>query len=404
MKAVRWYGNRDVRVEEVPDPVIQAPGDAIIRITASGICGSDLHLVDGYVPSMEQGDILGHEPMGIVEEVGPEVKTLQRGDRIVVPFNISCGECFFCKKTLFAACDRSNTPEGRELSRKALGYPGGAAFGYSHLTGGFSGGQAEYLRVPFADVGGFKVESDLPDDQVLFLSDILPTGYMAAENCEIESGDTVAVWGCGPVGQFAIQCAWLLGAGRVIAIDRVPERLAMARELGRAETLNFDDNSKEGTIPERLARMTGGRGPDRCIDAVGAEAHGMGSFDAVVDNLKAKVNLATDRAHALREAIMCCRKAGTVSVPGAYFGAIDKVPFGAAMNKGLTIKTGQTHTRRYMKPLFDLIQRGDLSPAQIITHRIGIDDAPELYKTFRDKQDGCIKVVIKPQGVPRSQS
>lgn len=392
MKAICWYGNRDVRVENVPDPVIEQPGDIVIRITASGICGSDLHLVDGFVPSMEKGDVLGHEPMGIVEDVGAEVKMFRKGDRVVIPFNIACGECFFCRKTLYGACDRSNTPEGREISKKALGHPGGASFGYSHMTGGFPGGQAEYLRVPFAEVGAFKVDSDIDDEQVLFLSDILPTGYMAAENCQMEPGDTVAVWGCGPVGQFTIQCAWLFGAGRVIAIDRVPERLQMARRLGRAETLNMD----EGSIPERLDEMTSGRGPDRCIDAVGAEAHGMGAVDAVVDNVKSAVRLATDRPHALREAIMTCRKGGTVSVPGVYIGMLDKVPFGAAMNKGLTIKTGQTHVRRYMQPLFDMIAAGKLNPAAIITHRIGLDAAPEIYKTFRDKKDGCVKVVIKP--------
>lgn len=394
MKAVCWYGNKDVRVENVPDPRVESPTDAVIRITATAICGSDLHLVDGFVPHMEQGDILGHEPMGIVEEVGSEVKNLRKGDRVVIPFNIACGECFFCAKTLFGACDRSNTPEGAQLSKKALGHRGGASFGYSHLTGGFSGGQAEFLRVPFADVGAFKVESGVSDEEVLFLSDILPTGYMAAENCGIEPGDTVAVWGCGPVGQFCIQCAWLLGAGRVIAIDRVPERLEMAARLGRAEVLDFS----QVDVPARLDEMTAGRGPDRCIDAVGAEAHGFGALDAVVDNIKATVGLATDRAHVLREAIMCCRKAGTVSVPGVYLGALDKIPFGAAMNKGLTIKTGQTHVRRYMQPLFDLISDGRLRPQEIVTHRIGLDDAPAHYKMFREKTDGCIKVVIKPHG------
>jgi threonine dehydrogenase-like Zn-dependent dehydrogenase len=394
MKAVRWYGNRDIRVEEVPDPIIQDPTDAIIRITSTAICGSDLHLVNGFVPHMEKGDILGHEPMGIVEEVGSNVRKIRKGDRVVIPFNIACGECFFCEKQLTAACERANTHEGRELSRAALGHPGGASFGFSHLTGGFPGGQAQYLRVPFADVGAFKIESNIEDDQVLFLSDILPTGYMAAENCGIEPGDTVAVWGCGPVGQFCIQSAWLLGAGRVIAIDRVPERLEMARRLGNAETLNFE----EGKIPERLNEMTKGIGPDRCIDAVGAEAHGMGSTDAVIDKIKSTVGIGGDRPHVLREAIMCCRKAGTVSVPGVYVGMLDNIPFGAAMNKGLTIKTGQTHVRRYMQPLFDMIAAGKLKPAAIITHRIGIEKAPEMYNSFRDKKDDCIKVVIKPNG------
>lgn len=394
MKALCWHGVKDVRIDEVPDPRIVDATDAIIRVTASGICGSDLHLVDGFVPSMKDGDVLGHEPMGIVVEVGSQVRHIRTGDRVVVPFNIACGDCFFCRKTLTGACDRSNTPEGREISKKALGHPGGAAFGYSHMTGGFAGGQAEYLRVPFADVGAFKIESDIEDEQVLFLSDILPTGYMAAENCDIEAGETVAVWGCGPVGQFCIQSAWMFGAGRVIAIDRVPERLEMARRLGRAETLDMT----EGSVPERLNEMTQGRGPDRCIDAVGAEAHGMDTSDAIIDNVKAKLHIATDRAHALREAIMCCRKAGTVSVPGVYVGLLDNVPFGAAMNKGLTIKTGQTHVRRYMQPLFESIKSGKIKPSAIITHRIGLNEAPEMYQTFRQKKDGCIKVVIKPHG------
>lgn len=399
MKAVCWYGNRDVRVENVADPKIEQPTDVVIRVTNTAICGSDLHLVDGFMPTMEEGDVLGHEPMGIVEEVGTGVRSLQRGDRVVVPFNIACGDCFFCRKTLYSACDRSNTEKGRELSKKAMGRPAGAALGYSHMLGGFAGGQAEYLRVPYAEVGAFKVESDIPDEQVLFLSDILPTGYMAAENCGMEPGDTVAVWGCGPVGQFAIQCAWLFGAGRVIGIDRVPERLGMARRLGLAETINMND----GNVPDQLDAMTQGRGPDRCIDAVGAEAHGMGAFDAVVDNVKAAVHLATDRPHVLREAIMCCRKAGTISVPGVYIGLLDKVPFGAAMNKGLTIKTGQTHVRRYMQPLFDLISEGKLKPEAIITHRIGLDEVPNMYKTFREKLDGCVKVVIKPHGDAQSR-
>jgi threonine dehydrogenase-like Zn-dependent dehydrogenase len=396
MKAVCWYGNRDVRVEQVADPRVEQPTDVVIRVTTTAICGSDLHLVDGFMPSMEQGDVLGHEPMGIVEEVGSEVRNLRKGDRVVVPFNIACGKCFFCTKSLYAACDQSNTPKGKKLSKKALGHPAGAALGYSHMLGGFAGGQAEYLRVPFADVGAFKVEADLPDEEVLFLSDILPTGYMAAENCGIEPGDTVAVWGCGPVGQFCIQCAWLFGAGRVIGIDRVPERLEMARRLGRAETLDMS----EGEIPEKLDDMTEGRGPDRCIDAVGAEAHGAGTTDAVIDSIKASVGLGTDRPHVLREAIMCCRKAGTVSVPGVYIGFLDKVPFGAAMNKGLTIKTGQTHVRRYMQSLFEMIEAGKLKPSGIITHRIGLEQAPEMYKVFRDKGDGCVKVVINPHGPP----
>jgi threonine dehydrogenase-like Zn-dependent dehydrogenase len=390
MKALCWHGTSDVRVDTVADPVIQEPRDAIIKITASGICGSDLHLFDGFMPTMEAGDILGHEPMGEVVEVGPGVKNLKRGDRVVVPFTIACGSCFFCEKTLFSLCDNSNP--NKAIAEKAMGHSPSGLFGFSHMLGGFPGGQAEYLRVPFADVGPLKIESSLPDEKVLFLSDIFPTGYMAAENCGIEDGDTVAVWGCGPVAQFAIQSAWMLGAGRVIAIDRVLERLAMAKKYGRAETINFD----EVDVYDTLQEMTKGRGPDRCIDAVGCEAHGTGSVDAVVDKVKAAVMLTTDRSHVLRQAIMCCRKGGTISVPGAYVGFPDKLPFGAFMNKGLTLKSGQTHMQRYMKPLLEKIEEGKIDPSFVITHRIKLEDAPEAYKTFRDKKDGCIKVVIKP--------
>jgi threonine dehydrogenase-like Zn-dependent dehydrogenase len=306
-----------------------------------------------------------------------------------VPFVIACGACFFCKRTEFSLCDTSNP--NAEIARKAMGHSPAGLFGYSHMLGGFAGGQAEYLRVPHADVGPIKIESPLPDDQVLFLSDIFPTGYMAAENCGIEPGDTVAVWGCGPVGQFAIRSAWLLGAGRVIAIDRVPERLRMA-ESGKAETIDFMATD----VYDRLMEMTAGRGPDRCIDAVGCEAHGMGSFDAVVDKVKATLMLTTDRAHALREAIRCCRKGGTVSVPGVYVGLIDNFPFGAAMGKGLTLKMGQTHMQRYLRPLLELIERGAIDPSFVITHHVSLADAPKAYETFRDKKDGCIKVVIRP--------
>jgi threonine dehydrogenase-like Zn-dependent dehydrogenase len=340
--------------------------------------------------TMEKGDILGHEPMGIVVEVGSAVKKLKKGDRVVVPFTISCGECWFCKKGLFSCCDTSNP--NAKIAEKALGHSPAGLFGYSHMLGGFAGGQAEYLRVPFADVGPLKVPDHLTDEQVLFLSDIFPTGYMAAENAGIEAGDTVAVWGCGPVGQFAIQSAWMLGAGRVIAIDNVPERLTMAREKGRAETFNFD----EGSVYDRLQELTNGRGPDRCIDAVGAEAHVGGSIDSVVDKAKAAVMLGTDRPHALREAIYCCRKAGTVSVPGVYLGFLDKVPFGAFVNKGLTMKSGQTHVQRYMAPLLAKIESGEIDPSFVVTHTVPLDDAPKMYKTFRDKEDGCIKVVLKP--------
>lgn len=394
MKALCWHGSGDVRVDTVADPQIQDPRDIVVRITASGICGSDLHLFDGFMPTMEAGDILGHEPMGEVVEVGSAITNLRVGDRVVVPFTLSCGDCFFCKKTLFSCCDRSNP--NAALAEKAMGHSPAGLLGYSHLLGGFAGGQAEYLRVPYADVGPLKIESDLPDDRVLFLSDILPTGYMAAENAEIEAGDTVAVWGCGPVGQFAIQSAWLLGAGRVVAIDCVPERLAMAQKFGRAETIDFTKES----VSDRLKEMTDGRGPDRCIDAVGCEAHATGSFDAVLDKAKAAVKLGTDRAHVLREAIMCCRKGGTVSVPGAYVGVPDKIPMGAFMNKGLTMRSGQTHMQRYMKPLLARIERGEIDPSFVITHRVALEDAPKMYQTFRDKEDGCIKVVIQPGLAP----
>lgn len=390
MKALCWHGKGDVRVDTVPDPRIKEPTDAIIRITASGICGSDLHLLDGFMPSMEPGDVLGHEPMGEVIEVGKAVTRLKKGDRVVVPFTISCGSCFFCEKSLFSCCDVSNP--NREMAAKMMGHSPAGLFGFSHMMGGFPGGQAEYLRVPYADVGPLKIESDLPDEKVLFLSDIFPTGYMAAENCGIEKGDTVAVWGCGPVAQFAIQSAWMLGAERVVAIDHVPERLAMAAEFGRAETINFE----KVDVYERLQELTHGRGPDRCIDAVGCEAHATGSFDAIMDKAKSSINLTTDRAHVLREVIKCCRKGGTISVPGAYVGFPDKIPFGAFMNKGLTLKAGQTHMQRYMRPLLDKIEKRQIDPSFVITHRVKLKDAPEAYAKFRDKKDGCIKVVLTP--------
>ena len=390
MKALCWHGKNDLRVDTVPDPVIQEPTDVIIRVTSTAICGSDLHLFDGYQPTMEPGDILGHEPMGVVVEVGSGVSKLKKGDRVVVPFVIACGSCFYCSKTLFSCCDTTNP--NAKMAEKMMGHSPAGLFGFSHMLGGFAGGQAEYLRVPHADVGPIKIESDLPDEKVLFLSDIFPTGYMAAENAEIEPGDTVAVWGCGPVAQMAIQSAWMLGAGRVIAIDRVPERLAMAKDHGKAETINF---AKED-VYERLQEMTNGRGPDRCIDAVGAEAHETGGVDAVLDKVKAMVMLGTDRAHVIRQAIFCCRKGGTVSVPGVYIGMIDKFPFGGAMAKGLTIKMGQTHVQRYTRPLLEKIESGAIDPSFVITHRLPLADAPAAYKTFRDKEDGCIKVVLKP--------
>ncbi|SFZ80774.1 Threonine dehydrogenase [Devosia enhydra] len=390
MKALCWHGKHDVRLDTVDDPKLLHANDAIIKVTACAICGSDLHLYDGFMPGMESGDVLGHETMGEVIEVGRDVTNLRPGDRVVVPFNISCGECFFCQKGMFSLCDRTN--RNADVARKAMGHAPAGLFGYSHMLGGYAGGQAEYLRVPYANVGPIKVPDELTDEQVLFLSDIFPTGYMAAENAQIEPGDTVAIWGCGPVGQFAIQSAWLLGAGRVIAIDNVPERLAMAERHGHAETLNFDEVS----IPEMLFEMTDGRGPDRCIDAVGTEAHVDASPDSLLDAAKKAMMLGTDRPHVLREAIMACRKGGTISMPGVYVGFLDKVPMGAFMNKGLTLKTGQTHTHRYLKPLLDMVVQGKVDPTFVITHRAGLEDGPELYKTFRDKKDGCIKVVMKP--------
>ncbi|MDB5773307.1 MAG: fdm 4 [Burkholderia sp.] len=392
MKALVWHGKSDIRYDNVPDPEILNPRDAIIRVTSTAICGSDLHLFNGLNPTMESGDIMGHEPMGEVLEVGSGIKNLKKGDRIVVPFTISCGSCFFCQKTLFSLCDNTNPNE--EIARKALGHSPAGLLGFSHMFGGYAGGQAQYLRVPFADVGPVKVPDGIPDEQVLFLSDIFPTGYMAAENAEIEPGDTVAIWGCGPVAQFAIQSAWMLGAGRVIAIDRVPERLQMAERCGKAETINFSEI--DGSVYDKLMEMTNGRGPDRCIDAVGAEAHGTGSADALLDRAKMAVYLATDRPHALREAMMAVRKGGTISVPGVYVGLLDKIPFSAVMNKGVTIKTGQTHVPRYYERLLKKIVGGEIDPSFVITHRRPLADGPGLYKTFRDKEDGCIKVVLSP--------
>ncbi len=390
MKALCWFGKTDVRVEEVPDPQILNPRDAIIRITRTAICGSDLHLYDGYVPTMQKGDIMGHEFMGEVVETGAEVKNLKVGDRVVVPFPIACGNCFYCRRELWSLCDNTNPNAG--MLEAVYGYSGAGLFGYSHLYGGYAGGQAEYARVPFADVGPVKVPDGLDDEQVLFLSDIFPTGYMAAENCDIRPGDTVAVWGCGPVGQFAIKSAYLLGAERVIAVDRVPERLRLAEQAGRAEVLNFDDED----IFDKLKAMTGGRGPDSCIDAVGLEAHATGSLDAVYDKVKTTLMLATDRPHALREAIHSCRKGGTVSVPGVYGGFLDKIPFGAAFAKGLTFKMGQTHVHKYLRPLLARIERDEIDPSFVITHRARLSDAPQMYEVFKHKQDNCIKVIMKP--------
>jgi len=389
MRAICWHGKEDLRVDTIPEPTIVEPTDAIVKITATAICGSDLHLYDGYMPTMKHGDVLGHEPMGEVVEVGSAVKKLKVGDRVVIPFTISCGDCWFCQKGLFSACDRSNP--NAAMAAKVMGQSPAGLFGFSHMLGGYQGGQAEYLRVPYADVGPIKIESGLSDEQVLFLSDIFPTGYMAAENAEIEPGETVAIWGCGPVAQFAIKSAWMLGAGRVIAIDRVAERLAMAATQGNAETIDYEKDD----VYDRLMEMTNGRGPDRCIDAVGGEAHASG-IGGAYDKVKQTLRLETDRPHVLREAIRCCRKGGTLSIPGVYIGFADKIPVGAMMNKGITIRTGQTHVQRYLQPLLEMVEGGEIDPSFVITHRAPLEEGPALYKTFRDKEDGCIKVVLTP--------
>jgi threonine dehydrogenase-like Zn-dependent dehydrogenase len=390
MRALTWHGKHDVRVDTVPDPEIVNPRDAIIKITSTAICGSDLHLYDGYIPTMQSGDILGHEFMGEVVEVGRGNDKLKKGDRVVVPFVIACGQCFFCEKQQFSACDNSNPAETADMSEILYGYPMTGAFGYSHLTGGYAGGQAEYVRVPYSDFGPIVIPDGLEDEKVLFLSDILPTGWMAAVNCDIEPGDTVAVWGSGPVGLFAIQSAFVLGASRVIAIDQHPHRLELAKGLG-AEVVNFE----EVRVHEALVEMTGGIGPDACIDAVGLESHGM-SIDNVLDTAKAKVGLATDRPAALRQVIVACRKGGRVSIPGVYGGMADKFPIGALMEKGLTIKSGQTHMQKYMRPLLDMIGEGKLDTTFLISHRLPLEKAPDGYKMFKEQQNDVTKVVLKP--------
>lgn len=389
MKALTWHGKSDIRCESVPDPQIQHPRDAIIKVTACAICGSDLHIFNGIIPGMESGDVLGHENMGEVVEVGAETRDLKVGDRIVVPFTISCGECFFCRRGFYSGCERSN-PD-KEKAEKLWGHSPAGLFGYSHLLGGYPGGQAEYLRVPYADVGPIKVPDGLTDEQVLFLSDIFPTGFMAAEFCELKGGETVAIWGCGPVGQMAIKSAFLLGAERVIAIDTVPERLALAQQSG-AITLDF----RKDDIYDRIQELTAGRGADACIDAVGTEADTFSGADAVLDRVKTATFLGTDRPHVLRQAIHCCRNFGTVSVVGVYGGFLDKIPFGSAINRGLTFRMAQTPVQHYLPKLLEMIERGDIDPSFVITHRATLEDGPELYKTFRAKEDGCIKVVLRP--------
>jgi threonine dehydrogenase-like Zn-dependent dehydrogenase len=389
MKALCWYGKKDVRLENVPDPQIINPHDAIIEVTLTAICGSDLHLYGGYIPTMQKGDILGHEFMGRVVEVGREVKNLQKDDLVVVPFTIACGQCFFCQQQLWSLCDNSNP--NAWIAEALYGASPSGLFGYSHLLGGYAGGQAQYVRVPFADIGPIKAPDSLSAEQVLFLSDIFPTGYMAAENCNIQPGDVVAVWGCGPVGQFAIKSAYLLGAERVIAIDKFPGRLKMATEQGQAEALNYE----EINVVETLKEMTGGRGPDACIDAVGIEAHNTGIIGAY-DQVKQAMYLETDRPHALRQAIQACRKGGVVSIPGVYGGFIDKMPMGAAFGKGLTLKMGQTHVHNYLQPLLKRIEQGEIDPSFVITHRLGLTDAVCGYQIFSEQKDECIKVVLNP--------
>jgi len=389
MKALCWHGKHDIRCDTVPDPILQHPRDAIIKVTSCAICGSDLHIYDGVIPGMEGGDVLGHETMGEVVEVGSEVSNLKPGDRVVVPFTISCGECFFCKRGWFSGCERSNP--NHETAEKLWGHSPAGLFGYSHILGGYAGGQAEFLRVPYADVGPIKVPESLTDDQVLFLSDIFPTGYMAAENCNIQPGETVAVWGAGPVGLFAIRSAFMLGAERVIAIETVPERLALAKAAG-AMTIDF----RVEDVYEKIQDMTHGRGADACIDAVGTEADVTASADSILDRVKVATFMGTDRPHVLRQAIQCCRNFGTVSIVGVYGGFVDKIPMGSAINRGLTFRMAQTPVQHYLPKLLERVEKGEIDPSFVITHHAPLADGPVMYKTFRDKQDGCIKVVLKP--------
>jgi threonine dehydrogenase-like Zn-dependent dehydrogenase len=389
MQAVCWYGKGDVRVETVPEPHLINPRDAIVKTSLTAICGSDIHLYDGYIPTMQKGDILGHEFMGEIVEVGREVKNLKPGDRVVVPFTIACGHCFFCQKHLWSLCDNSNP--NAWMAEQVYGYSPSGLFGYSHMLGGYAGGQAQYVRVPFADIGPIKIPEGIQDEQVLFLSDIFPTGYQAAENCHIQPGDSVAIWGCGPVGQFAIASARLFGAEHIIAIDRIPERLRLAQTQERVTVLNY----QEVDVSQALRDLTGGRGPDACIDAVGMEAHGR-SLDALYDQVKATMFLATDRLHVLRQAIQACRKGGTISIPGVYGGLLDKVPMGAAFAKSLTMRMGQTHVHAYLPSLLTRIERGEIDPAFVITHRLRLEEAPYGYEIFKHKKDECIKIVLQP--------
>lgn len=389
MKAVCWYGATDVRVETVPDPKILNPRDAILKITSTAICGSDLHIYDGYIPTMQPGDIIGHEFMGEIVEVGSKITNLKPGDRVVVPSTIGCGHCHYCSHDMWSLCDNSNPNAWME--EKLFGNVTSAIYGYSHLFGGYAGAQAEYIRVPFADVGVVKVPAEIPDEKLLFISDAIPTGFMGAELCDIQPGDTVAVWGCGAVGQFAMISAYMLGAERVIGIDRFPERLQMAREHAKAETINYE----EVDAGEALKEMTGGRGPDCCIDAVGLEAHGMG-VEGAYDKAKQAVRLETDRPHVLRQMMVACRKGGTLSIMGVYGGFVDKLPFGAAFNKGLTFRMGQMHGQKYMQMLLDKVLKGELDPSFVVTHQLPLEEAKNGYEMFKHKEDKCIKVVLKP--------
>ena len=390
MKALCWHGKKDIRCDTVPDPQIEHPRDAIVKVTSCAICGSDLHLFNGFVPGMMRGDILGHEFMGEVVEVGPENRKLKVGDRVVVPFTICCGECEQCRRGNWSVCERTN--RNKSVADKLFGHTTAGLFGYTHLTGGYAGGDAEYVRVPYADVAPIKIPQGIPDEKVLFLGDIFPTGWQAAAQCDIEPDDTVAVWGAGPVGQFAMRAALMLGAKQVVAIDRIPERLSMA-QAGGAVPINFEEES----VLERLSDLTHGKGPEKCIDAVGLEAHvGLKHFDSVYDRAKQAVMLESDRPHVLREMMYVCRPAGVLSVPGVYGGLVDKIPFGAMMQKGLTLKTGQTHVNRWADDLLRMIQEGHIDPSFVITHTVELEDGPDMFTTFRDKEDGCVKVVMKP--------